>query len=137
MGGAAGALNSVMKEKLYEQERAWRAAEEAARNQRGAHADPFEDFFGFRSHTSQGVRHSEPSLHEVAPWLRDVRTKAEAKTRFRQQARANHPDTGGSADAMKKINEQWDNAQKHPSFKKLSHVYETGERDALVRFGVR
>jgi hypothetical protein len=78
----------------------------------------------------------EQGLHEVAPWLKDVSSKADAKRAYRAQARSVHPDAGGTDRAMQDVNAQWDRAQAHPAFSKLSHAQARGQADALARFGV-
>lgn len=62
-------------------------------------------------------------------WLKGVSTKAEAKSKFRQQAGVHHPDRGGDENKMKTINAEWDSFQKH-KFHKLSHSL-TGFFDEL------
>lgn len=78
----------------------------------------------------------EQGLGEVAPWLQNVASKADAKSAFRAQARAAHPDVGGTDRAMQDLNAQWNRAQAHPAFSKLSHAYANGSAAALARFGV-
>ena len=73
-------------------------------------------------------------LHDVAPWLKDVKTQQEAKAAYRGQARANHPDTGGSHTRMQDINNQWAAAKSHPAFEKLNAFYSAGQDAALLRF---
>lgn len=53
-------------------------------------------------------------------WLHGVKTQAEAKSRFRAEARKHHPDAGGSTARMQEINAQWAKAQKHPGFPKVA-----------------
>lgn len=74
------------------------------------------------------------ALHDVAPWLKDVKTKADAKSAFRAQARANHPDVGGSTANMQNINNQWEQAQAHPGFSKLGAYYDRGRAAALLQY---
>lgn len=70
-----------------------------------------------------------------APWMSGVKTKADAKAVFRAQARAAHPDVGGSHAAMQDLNRQWDTVQNHPDYEKLAFYYTSGQRAALTRFG--
>jgi len=77
--------------------------------------------------------HSQP-MDQHAPWMSGVTTKAEAKAKFRQQARANHPDVGGSTAKMQEINQQWETVQGHPDFQKLAFYFDAGRRAALERF---
>lgn len=58
---------------------------------------------------------------KVPDWLKGVKTKADAKTKFREQAKTHHPDRGGSEEKMKKVNSEWDNFQKH-HFNKLAFL---------------
>lgn len=74
-------------------------------------------------------------LSTHAPWMAGVTTKADAKAAFRAQARANHPDVGGSTAKMQEINQQWDAVQGHPDYQKLAFCYDHGRRAALARFG--
>jgi hypothetical protein len=69
-------------------------------------------------------------LSKAAPWLRDATSQAEAKAMFRQRARAMHPDVGGSTAAMQRLNEEWEQAQVHPSFSRLKKAYELGRAHA-------
>lgn len=55
-------------------------------------------------------------------WLKGVKTKAEAKAKYRDMAKQHHPDRGGDTRKMQDINSEWDKFQKHPDFSKLSHV---------------
>lgn len=52
--------------------------------------------------------------------LGDVKTKAEAKKKFRQAAMKHHPDRGGSHEAMQKVNDAWEAFQNSSDFKKLA-----------------
>lgn len=40
-------------------------------------------------------------------WLKGVKTKSDAKAKFRAVARQHHPDLGGSTEKMKKVNDEW------------------------------
>lgn len=74
------------------------------------------------SHGSAGEARSARTKDVGTPeWLKGVKTKAEAKTKFREQAKIHHPDRGGSEEKMKKVNSEWNSFQKH-RFNKLSHV---------------
>ncbi len=82
-----------------------------------------------RRRASQGGGGGGSSKREAGPaktkdvgtpdWLKGVTSKADAKTKFREQAKIHHPDRGGSEERMKKVNSDWDSFQKH-HFHKLS-----------------
>jgi hypothetical protein len=55
-------------------------------------------------------------------WLKGVKSKAEAKAKFRDLARQHHPDRGGNVEKMKKINAEWEAAQAHHEFPKTASV---------------
>lgn len=67
---------------------------------------------------------SAPRPQNVKPpdWAKGAKTKAEVKTRYRAQAMKHHPDRGGNAETMKKVNTEWEAFEKSPNFKKLGHV---------------
>lgn len=73
-------------------------------------------------------------IHDVAPFLRDVSSKADAKARFRQAARTRHPDMGGSTSSMQELNDQWAKAQAHPAYAKFAALYAQGRIRALRLF---
>lgn len=79
--------------------------------------------FGFGKKRSNNNEARAPHTKDVGipEWLKGVKTKAEAKQKFREQAKAHHPDRGGSEEKMKKVNTDWDSFQKH-RFDKLSFV---------------
>lgn len=90
---------------------------------------------GYGSHVMAGggpVFH--PKMESVAPWMKGVKTKAEAKAAYRSQAKQHHPDRGGSADKMKQVNDQWDQVQNHPHFSKLAAAYLRGRQRAVNTF---
>lgn len=102
-----------------------------------SYEDPFAGFGGGRSGGGFGGGHAAPraqGLGAVAPWMKDVGSQAEAKAAFRAQARANHPDVGGSTANMQNINAQWEAAQKHPDFANLKTAFDAGRRAARERF---
>lgn len=74
------------------------------------------------------------NVHDVAPWLKGVKTKAEAKSRFRDLARTTHPDLGGSTSRMQTVNDQWAQAQAHPAYDKFAALYAAGQAEALRLF---
>ena len=72
--------------------------------------------------SSRREAHSvETPFAHPADWLKGVKTKADAKKAYRAQALKHHPDRGGNADTMKKVNQEWDTFRKH-HFEKLSHL---------------
>lgn len=75
-----------------------------------------------RSSGPSGEARSRPVKDPGTPaWLKGVKTKTDAKVKFREQAKIHHPDRGGSEERMKQINSEWDAYQKH-GFNKLSFV---------------
>lgn len=48
-------------------------------------------------------------------WLKNAKTKAEAKAAFREQAKKTHPDHGGNADSFRNMQKEWE--QHEPTFK--------------------
>jgi hypothetical protein len=89
----------------------------------GAVGALFGGLSGYKPSTSYAGR-SQPSrtrrLDEIAPWMKGARTKAEAKSMFRQQARQNHPDMGGSTQVMQGVLDAWEAAQRHPDYLKMA-----------------
>lgn len=81
-------------------------------------------------------RGGSTNIHDVAPFLRDVSTKADAKAAFRRAARSKHPDMGGSTQAMQELNDQWEKAQAHPAYAKFAMQYVSGRLEAARLFGV-
>lgn len=67
--------------------------------------------------TGGGTSYARPS------WLKDAKTKAEAKSMFREQAKRTHPDRGGSDEAMKKLNDEWEKFQDSADFFKMSSAF--------------
>lgn len=55
-------------------------------------------------------------------WMGNVKTKTDAKKAWRAQAQKHHPDRGGNAETMKKINAEWDAFENSDNFKKLAGV---------------
>lgn len=93
-------------------------------------ADPYHFFKPY----PEGPNYKAPPLHGEIPWLKGVTTQADAHQRFRDLARANHPDLGGSKEKMQEINKQWDAAQAHPGFSKLGEFYAAGYYAAWAKF---
>ena len=56
------------------------------------------------------------------------KTKAEVKSKFREQARKHHPDRGGSEEKMKEVNDSWEKIQKSDWFNKLAFVFSGFEK---------
>lgn len=79
------------------------------------------NFGGRRSYGGGHSYSHKPKAAPVPEWLKGVKTKAEAKTKFREQAKAHHPDRGGSEEKMKQVNTAWDDFQKH-HFHKLAFL---------------
>lgn len=136
-GGVTGGLRGVSK------------AQAQARQQRSYSPPPFEwdyaDFDGGGSYSkgrstppprASATPRAEPAIHDVAPFLRDVSTKADAKAAFRRAAREKHPDIGGSTAAMQELNDQWEKAQAHPAYAKFAMQYVNGRLEAARLFGV-
>jgi hypothetical protein len=61
------------------------------------------------------------SRQPIPDWLKNVKTKAEAKKKFHEQVGKHHPDKGGSADKMRAANTEWDAFKAH-YFDKLAHI---------------
>jgi hypothetical protein len=59
--------------------------------------------------------------------LNEFAKKSDVKKEFYRQAKANHPDVGGSEEIMKKLNNEWDDIQKSDWFNKLAHDAEWEE----------
>jgi hypothetical protein len=95
------------------QNKAW----EDGRAEREAH---WKDFWGRRTGASSGgyARPASSAPSQTPDWLKGVTTKAEAKTRFRANARQHHPDLGGDAEKFKKLNNEWEGFQS--TFDKLA-----------------
>lgn len=111
----------------YEQARARAAGPGSSRGDAGARA---------RAEQRADARGAGGGLADTAPWLHGVQSQAEAKQRFRGEARKNHPDVGGSTEAMKNINTQWAAAQDHPEFRNMKAAFFAGFKEACVAFGV-
>lgn len=60
-----------------------------------------------------------PQNVQTPNWLKDVKTKADAKKRYREQAAKNHPDRGGNTKDMQDINLAWEAFKKSSDFDKL------------------
>jgi len=78
------------------------------------------------SHTSGNYSRSSPHSPaystEVPSWLKGVKTKAEATSKFKEVGKKHHPDMGGDAEKFKKFTEEW-TAFKKTNFDKLSFVF--------------
>jgi hypothetical protein len=65
--------------------------------------------------------HSNANADAPPPsWAKGAKTKAEAKTRYRAEAKKHHPDHGGDAEKMKKVNTEWEAYEKSKHFDKLA-----------------
>lgn len=60
-----------------------------------------------------------PQNVQTPNWLKDIKTKADAKKRYREQAAKNHPDRGGNTKDMQDINLAWEAFKKSSDFDKL------------------
>lgn len=69
----------------------------------------------------------------VPPWIGKPATKNEAKKKFRSEAMKRHPDKGGSEEAMKLLNYEWDTFKNSPRFEKLAAVTSTAFLDELEK----
>lgn len=56
-------------------------------------------------------------------WVGKATTKAEAKSAFRQEAMKHHPDRGGSEEAMKNLNTEWDRFTQSPMYEKMAAAF--------------
>lgn len=56
-------------------------------------------------------------------WIGKATTKAEAKSAFRQEAMKHHPDRGGSEEAMKNLNMEWDRFTQSPMYEKMATAF--------------
>ena len=82
------------------------------------------------------------SMHpKDVDWLKGVKTKADAKARYRAASRKFHPDfakdpvdRAAREEAMKKINHAWDSVQNHPAYTKMAFF--CGMKEACERFGL-
>jgi len=76
---------------------------------------------GYNNYRSRGAPTDVNSARSVLG-LGGVKTKAEAKKRFRNAAIKNHPDRGGTDEAMKRVNSAWTDIQKSGWFNKLAFL---------------
>jgi hypothetical protein len=72
-----------------------------------------------RLHHLNGLQNA-PAKAQIPSWLKGVKTKAEAKSAYRAQARKHHPDLGGNAEKFKGVQSDWEGFEKQ-HFNKLSH----------------
>lgn len=65
-----------------------------------------------------------PSKTHAPPpkWAKGAKTKAEAKKRYRAEAKKHHPDIGGDPETMKKVNTEWEAFENSSHFDKLAHL---------------
>lgn len=66
-------------------------------------------------------------------WLKGVESKADARRAFHAQARKLHPDLGGSEDAIKKLNQEWETHE--PMFKKAMYDAFADELEKISSLG--
>lgn len=131
---ARGHFDADTAARHWADERAQARARYEADAATGARRDARSTWYNTQSYTPPHGTSTAP-LSTHAPWMAGVTTKADAKAAFRAQARANHPDVGGSTAKMQEINQQWDAVQGHPDYQKLAFCYDHGRRAALARFG--
>jgi predicted double-glycine peptidase len=62
---------------------------------------------------------SRPNMNTPLPF-KGVKSKAEAKQRYRDLAMKHHPDVGGSKEKFQDLHNAWQNYQQHPRFPKNS-----------------
>ena len=82
-------------------------------------------------HRAQRSMGTGPTTSAAIPaWLKGVKTKAEAKSRYRAEARKHHPDLGGDPERMKKVTTEWGDYEKHhfdklsqPMFRELFRIF--------------
>ena len=60
-----------------------------------------------------------PQNVRTPDWLKDVKTKADAKKKYREQAAKHHPDRGGNTKDMQDINNAWEAFKRSSDFNKL------------------
>lgn len=60
-----------------------------------------------------------PQNIKTPDWLKDVKTKVDAKKKYREQAAKHHPDRGGNTKDMQDINNAWEAFKKSSDFNKL------------------
>ena len=63
-----------------------------------------------------------PETQSFNDALRGAKTRAEAKSIHRRSALKNHPDKGGSNEAMSGINNSWSNFQNSSAFSKMAQL---------------
>lgn len=121
--GVSGALSGGMLGAAWKTpESADRHAFKTLRRIRNSRTSRARSSYGSGSARGSGEARSAKVKDVGTPeWLKGVKTKADAKTKFREQAKMHHPDRGGSEEKMKKVNSEWDSFQKH-HFNKLSHI---------------
>lgn len=112
MGAVAGGYTGRMLGRMYSQSKGWKAYRS------GEGKSNYDEDYGGSSRGDRGGRYggggySRPSAAREPPeWAKGAKTKAEAKKAYRDAAIKNHPDKGGSEEVMKKINSDWDEANK-------------------------
>jgi hypothetical protein len=80
-----------------------------------------------------GMRPSAVSASKPPDWLKGAKTKAEARKAYHAQARKHHPDLGGSPDAIKKLNQEWEAHE--PLYKKAMYVAFADELEKIASVG--
>jgi hypothetical protein len=75
----------------------------------------------YKSVRDRVVSEAKAKSH-VPGWAKGKKTKKDVKSSFREQARAHHPDRGGSEEKMKNLNKEWEDFEKSDHFKKMSSL---------------
>lgn len=117
VGGVGGAM---LGHDIGKMDTTWRNINKGVRGAKGKSYKDYDFGFGGRSSSREAPPIKTKDIG-TPDWLKGVKTKGEAKSKFRQQAGQHHPDRGGDENKMKKVNAEWDSFQKH-HFHKLSFV---------------
>lgn len=110
------AANKAWEDARQRSNEAWEEYLRGARNSRSSGSSGGSWGGGFSSNGSN-VEEAKKFLN-----MGGVKTKAEAKKLFREAAKKNHPDMGGSEEMMKKVNDHWDTIQNSEFFDKLAFL---------------
>lgn len=76
---------------------------------------------GYHYHGGGGASSGPSYSTHVPDWLKGVKTKAEATSKFKEVGKKHHPDMGGDAEKFKNYSAEWTAFKKH-HFDKLSFV---------------
>jgi hypothetical protein len=99
----------------------------------GGSGDPssYGGYEGYKRRHGVGPDKKEP----LPDWLKGVKTKNEAKRRYRDLARKNHPDRGGDTKKMQDITTAWESAQMHSDFPKTASIFFEALLSELEKIG--